>query len=145
MKTLSRIAILGFCCVVILVLDVASLQLVPDANAILGVRRRTARRTAIVMGSANAAASESAQQQAAPPETAPPPAAAPAPAAPPPAAPPPAAAPAPGALPLGRVVTALPAGCAATAIGGVEYYKCGSDYYKAAFQGSQLVYVTVQP
>ena len=143
MKTLSRITILGLCCVVMLILDVASLQLVPEANAILGVRRRTARRTAILMGSANAAASEQSQQQAAAAQQ--PAAAAPAAAAPPPAAPPPAPAPASGPLPLGAVVAALPAGCAATAIGGVEYYKCGSDYYKAAFQGSQLVYVTVQP
>ena len=139
MKTVLRISALGTGLLVMLFLDVAPLQLVPDAYAIAGVRRRTARRTAVVVGSANAAASASAQQQAAPPpaETAPPPAPAPAPA--------PAAAPPSGALPLGTVVTALPAGCAATTIGGIQYQKCGVDYYKAAFQGSQLVYVTTQP
>ena len=133
MKTVLRLSALGTGLLVMLLLDVAPLQLVPDAYAIAGVRRRTARRTAVVVGSANAAA--------APAETAPPPAAAPAPAAPPPAAPPPA----PGAVPLGTVVTALPAGCAPTTIGGVQYQKCGVDYYKAAFQGSQLIYVTAQP
>jgi hypothetical protein len=89
-----------------------------------------------VVGSADAAAAASAQAQ---PQQA---AAAPAAPAPTPA---PVAAPAPGALPLGTVVTALPAGCAATTIGDVQYQKCGVDYYKAAFQGSQLVYVTTQP
>ena len=29
--------------------------------------------------------------------------------------------------------------------GGVEYYQCGKNYYRAAFQGSQLVYVTAKP
>ena len=140
MKTVFRISVLGIGLLVMLLLDVAPLQLVPEAHAVLGVRRRTARRTAVVMGSANAAASSQAQQQqaaAAPAETAPPPA--------PAAAPAPAPAAAPGALPLGTVVTALPAGCAATTVGGVQYQKCGVDFYKAAFQGSQLVYVTTQP
>jgi glucose/arabinose dehydrogenase len=55
------------------------------------------------------------------------------------------AAPAGQALPLGTVVTALPSGCAPVASGGVEYQKCGSNYYRTAFQGSNLVYVTAQP
>jgi hypothetical protein len=50
-----------------------------------------------------------------------------------------------GALPLGKIVRALPAGCAETTIGSVAYQKCGADYYRVAFQGSQLVYVTTQP
>jgi hypothetical protein len=49
------------------------------------------------------------------------------------------------ALPIGTVVSALPAGCSQTAKGGVEYYQCGPNYYRAAFQGSNLVYVTAQP
>jgi hypothetical protein len=49
------------------------------------------------------------------------------------------------ALPLGTVVTALPAGCTPTTSGGVEYQKCGANYYRTAFQGSNLVYVTAQP
>lgn len=45
---------------------------------------------------------------------------------------------------VGTVVTALPAGCAPMSVGGVEYHRCGSVYYRAAFQGNNLVYVTVQ-
>ena len=46
---------------------------------------------------------------------------------------------------LGTVVNALPAGCVAEARGGVEYHKCGTVYYRAAFQGNNLVYVVAQP
>jgi hypothetical protein len=56
-----------------------------------------------------------------------------------------AAAPAGQALPLGTVVTSLPAGCTPTTAGGVEYQKCGANYYRTAFQGDNLVYVTAQP
>jgi len=61
-----------------------------------------------------------------------------------PRAPPP---PAPtGPVPVGTVVQALPPGCAATPIGGVEYYNCAPGvYYRAAFQGNNLVYVAAQP
>ena len=48
-------------------------------------------------------------------------------------------------LPLGTVVSTLPADCVSTPVGGVDYYKCGVDYYRAAFQGNNLVYVTVKP
>jgi serine/threonine protein kinase len=48
-------------------------------------------------------------------------------------------------LPIGTVVTALPAGCTTMTSGGVEYQSCGGNYYRAAFQGSQFVYVTAQP
>jgi hypothetical protein len=51
-----------------------------------------------------------------------------------------------GAPPLGSMVATLPSGCAATPINGVEYYKCASGvYYRAAFQGNNLVYVATQP
>jgi hypothetical protein len=43
------------------------------------------------------------------------------------------------------VVAALPAGCTQTTSGGVQYSKCGADYYRAAFQGNNLVYITAQP
>ena len=57
-----------------------------------------------------------------------------------------AAAPAAGKpLPVGTVVSTLPAGCTAKVVGGVEYRVCGNDFYRAAFQGSTLVYVTAQP
>ena len=50
-----------------------------------------------------------------------------------------------GLLPLGTVVRTLPAGCVSTAIGGVEYQHCGVNYYRAVFEGNNLVYVTAQP
>ena len=60
----------------------------------------------------------------------------------------PAAAPPPASgkpLPLGTVVSALPAGCTPTPVGGVEYYYCAGNFYRAVFQGNQLVYVTTKP
>ena len=48
-----------------------------------------------------------------------------------------------GSPPIGTVAQALPAGCTGVAKGGVEYYRCGTVYYRAAFQGNNLVYVTV--
>ena len=129
--------------------------MVPEADAVLGVRRRTAVVTAAVVESADSAKVAQSQQQtaaaqqqtaAAQQQTAaaqqqaaaskPPPAAAPAP-------PPPAAAGTP--LPMGTVVSALPPGCVSTPVGGVEYYYGGGNFYKAVFQGNNLVYVTVQP
>lgn len=63
-----------------------------------------------------------------------------------------AAAPGPGpavaagpALPLGTVVAALPAGCTATPVGGVNYYYCGGNFYQAVFEGSNVKYVTTKP
>jgi hypothetical protein len=49
------------------------------------------------------------------------------------------------ALALGTVVSTLPAGCVATPVGGVQYNHCGNDYYRAVFQGNDLVYVTTPP
>jgi hypothetical protein len=46
---------------------------------------------------------------------------------------------------VGSVVSTLPSGCAAETKGGVEYHKCGTVYYRAAFQGNNLVYVVTQP
>ena len=50
-----------------------------------------------------------------------------------------------GVLPLGTVVRTLPAGCPSATVAGVEYYHCGGNYYRAAFEGNNLVYVTTQP
>lgn len=106
-------------------------QLVPDAHAIFGVWRRHARRWAVVGTAAVAttATVAAADEAAAQPQA---------------AAPPP---PAPSGkkLPLGTVVSSLPGGCAEKPVGGVEYYHCGSNYYRAVFQGNNLVYVTAQP
>lgn len=46
-----------------------------------------------------------------------------------------------GAPAVGTVVNALPAGCAPVTRSGVEYQNCGGVYYRAAFQGNNLVYV----
>ena len=136
MKTTFKIAILATSLVLMLIADVPLLpeQLVPEADAIMGVRRRTRRRTAVVVGSATTARTAAAYQQSAAPQQA-------APAAP--TAPPPAASGKP--LPLGTVVSTLPAGCVATPVGGVEYYYCSGNFYRAAFQGNNLVYVTAKP
>jgi hypothetical protein len=103
------------------------LRFISEAEAIIGrpltpfsyagVARRTTRRA--VLATSSIAASEAAMEVA--------------------------AVPAAGTLPLGTVVQQLPAGCTKTSSGGVEYYKCGSDYYRAAFQSNNLVYVTAQP
>jgi hypothetical protein len=48
-------------------------------------------------------------------------------------------------LPLGTVVSALPPGCTPMTSGGVEYQYCGANFYRAVFQGNNLVYVTAKP
>lgn len=138
MKTTLKITVAFIALVLMLIADVPVLleQLVPEAHAIFGVRRRAARRGVVVgytMGEASASAA-AANQAATAQEQA---------TAPAPASPPPAADGKP--LPLGTVVSALPAGCTSTPVGGVEYYYCGGNFYRAVFQGNQLVYVTAQP
>jgi hypothetical protein len=143
MRTILKISVGAVALVTMLLADLPFMpvQSVPEANAILGVWRRTARRCAVVETAAVAstatavAASETAaaqQQAAAAQQQA---------AAAPPS--PPAAAGQP--LPVGTVVSALPQGCVSTPVGGVEYYYCGGNFYRAVFQGNQLVYVTAQP
>jgi hypothetical protein len=166
MKTILKIAVVLPAVVLMFLADVPpetplQIQLVPEAHAIFGIWRRHARRWAVIGTAAvattatAAAASEAAaaneqaaaakqqaaaaqekaaaaQQQAAAPEHQ---AAA--------AAPPPAAGGKP--LPLGTVVHSLPAGCTSTPVGGVDYYYCGGNFYRAVFQGNNLVYVTAQP
>jgi hypothetical protein len=147
MKTICKISVVAVALSSVLVVDLPFLpvQAVPEAQAIFGVWRRHARRWAVVgtaavattaaattaAATSAAAASETAaaQQQAA--------------AAQQQAAAAPAAAGKP--LPIGTVVSALPAGCVSTPVGGVEYYYCGGNFYRAVFQGNQLVYVTAQP
>jgi hypothetical protein len=48
-------------------------------------------------------------------------------------------------LPPGTVVAALPQGCAKTAVGGMDYYHCGGNYYQPVYEGSTLKYVTAKP
>lgn len=46
------------------------------------------------------------------------------------------------AVPAGaHTVTALPAGCVASTVGGVAYQQCGSVRYRPYYQGDSLVYV----
>ena len=159
MKTIFKLAVLGTCFVLMLLIDVPplapypGLQLVPEAHAVLGVRRRTAERTAVVVSSETAAAASAetaqakqqaaaSQQQAAAAQQQAAAAQQQAAAAQQHAAAPTAAG---GALPLGTVVPALPAGCSQMNSGGVEYYYCGGNFYRAVFQGNNLVYVTAQP
>jgi nucleoid-associated protein YgaU len=147
------------------------IRLVPDADAIIGlpftplsfagVARRTAFRTmAVSSAAASAGAASAAQQQAAAAQqqaaatqqqaaatqqqaaAAQHQAAA---ATPPPPPPPPAPAAAEQHLPLGTVVHSLPAGCISTPVGGKDYFYCGGNFYRAAFEGNNLVYVTSQP
>jgi glucose/arabinose dehydrogenase len=161
MKTPIKVVVLGVCTVLMLVMDVPFLQTLDEAEAIAGVRRRTARRTAVVVGGSAAAATSAASQQAAAAQQQAAAATAEAEAAKQQAAAAEAeaeaykqqaaaaqaaAAPAAsGALPIGTVVTTLPSGCTTMTSGDVQYFNCGSNYYRAAFQGSQLVYVTAQP
>ena len=130
----------GICSVFI---DIIGLPFTPLSFA--GVARRTAYRT-VVWGTAAAAAAHPWAYPYAYPyyhypstivvkETPPP-----APAAP---APPPAAA--AQSLPLGTVVSNLPAGCISTPVGGVDYFYCSGNFYRAAVQENRLVYITAQP
>ena len=149
MKTMLKIAIVATALGLMLFADVPLpyVPLVPEAHAIFGVRRRSF----VIGASMGAAAADSAersqqaatsqqesataQQQAATAQqqsaTAQQQAAA--------------AAAAGKPLPLGNVVATLPPGCTSTPVGGVEYYFCGGNFYRAVFQGNSLVYVTAQP
>ena len=134
MKTILKIAVITIALVLMLIADIPlmSVPLVPEAEALFGVRRRALRR-GVIIGSTVGAASEAAaisHQQAAPAQQ---------------QATPAAPAPAGKPLPLGTVVSALPGGCTSTPVGGVEYYYCGGNFYRAVFQGNKLVYVTAKP
>ena len=117
------------------------IQWMSEAHAVAGTHRRTRRRSVAVgytagASSAAAASAESTTQQqaataeqqsatsqqqtAAPQESA------------------------GEALPLGTVVSVLPANCSPVTASGVQYQHCGADYYRAVFQGNNLVYVTAR-
>jgi biotin carboxyl carrier protein len=149
MKTILRISVIAISLVFMLFADVSilSVQLVPEAQAILGVRRRTAVVASSAAHAEDAAAMSQAQQQTAAAQQQAAAAQQQAAAAKQQAAAAPAPAPAAAGqpLPVGTVVSALPAGCVSTPVGGVEYYYCGGNFYRAVFQGNQLVYVTAQP
>jgi predicted lipid-binding transport protein (Tim44 family) len=163
MKTLFKTGLTAMTLGTLLMADLAVLgmALVPDAHAVLGVRRRTAVVAGATVHAADSAQMAQSQQQAAAAqqqaaasqqqaaaakqeaadakkeaEAAKQQAA---------VAPPAAAAAAGQPLPLGTVTAALPAGCVSTPVGGVEYYYCGGNFYRAVFQGNTLVYVTAKP
>ena len=50
-----------------------------------------------------------------------------------------------GAPAVGSIVTSLPPGCTQATKNGVAYQECGGVFYRAAFQGNNLVYVVSQP
>ena len=54
--------------------------------------------------------------------------------------------PAPGsAVPVGTIVPNLPSGCSSVVIGGVNYFNCAGGYYRAGFQGNNVVYIVSAP
>ena len=95
--------------------------------SVAGVARRTTRRTVAVAGTAAVATTAAASSAA---HASPPP--------PKPATPPP-------AVPVGTVVAALPGGCGPATVNGVSYSYCNGVYYRAGFQGNNVVYVVAQP
>jgi hypothetical protein len=149
MKTLIKTAIVSIGLVLLATVDVTvvegptgsaiDLQFMSEAEAVMGRQRRT-RRRGLAVGFAAGSASGAAVASAATATAAPAPAPAPAPVA----APAPAAQPA-GAPAIGTIVNTLPAGCVTTTKGGVQYFNCNNVFYRAAFQGSNLVYVVTQP
>lgn len=48
-------------------------------------------------------------------------------------------------LPIGTMVPNLPPGCNSMVIGGVNYFNCGGVFYRAGFQGNNIVYIVSQP
>jgi hypothetical protein len=140
MKTILKTAVLSVCTGLLFIVDVPPqfplhVELVPEAHAVFGVRRRAFRRGAVVGASVAAADETAAAASASQPAAAPPPAPAPA----------PAPAPSGKPLPLGTVVSSLPAGCTSTPVDGIDYFYCGGNFYRAVFQGNNLVYVTAKP
>ena len=127
--------------VLLVIFDMLSLGLVQESEAIAGVRRRTARRTAVVVGSASASQTAAAQQQtaaaqqqAAAAEQEAAQANAEAEAYKQQAAAAQAAAPAPTAM-----VASLPQGCVSAG----AVFQCGNVYYKPFMSGNQIVYGVV--
>ena len=49
------------------------------------------------------------------------------------------------ALPVGTIVPNLPPGCTSTALDGVDYFHCAGVYYRAGFQGNNVVYIVSAP
>lgn len=155
-RTPGLVSMVGFLCLGFAMEAVAIVGAPLTPVSVAGVARRTTRRVVVASAattsaatasaaSANAAA-QSAQASAAQAQSASQASAAQAQAAQQQAqAAQAAAARPPGAPPIGSVVSTLPAGCVSAPKGGVEYQNCGGVYYRAAFQGNNLVYVVEAP
>lgn len=141
MKTKMKIAAITIVLFFMLIADISllSFELVPEAQAIFGVRRRTAV-VAYSAGKASASATAASQQQAATAQqqaaTAQQQAAV--------AQQQAAVSPAASGVPIGTVVETLPGGCKAVTVSNSQYQDCGGSFYKAAFQGNKLIYVVVE-
>ncbi|WP_319550298.1 hypothetical protein [Desulfogranum marinum] len=123
------------------------LDLVPEAQAIFGVRRRTAVVAYSAGKSSGAAAASASQQQAAAAQQQAAMAEQEAAAAKQQAAIAQQQATgvqATSGAPLGTVIEVLPSGCVPVTVGKTQYQKCDSTFYRAAFMGNKLVYVAVE-
>ena len=49
------------------------------------------------------------------------------------------------ALPIGTTVPYLPPNCTSSVISGTNYFNCNGVYYKAGFQGNNVVYIVSTP
>ena len=157
MKKILRIITPTFLLVAMFAIDIPVLpvDLVPEANAILGVRRRTAV-VAYSAGKSSGAAAASAsqqqaytaqqqayaaQQQAAAAEQEAEAAKQQAAMTQQQAVPTQTTA----GVPLGTVMETLPKdGCTPITVGDTQYQKCEGTFYRAAFMGNKLVYIAVE-
>jgi len=48
-------------------------------------------------------------------------------------------------LPIGTTVPYLPPNCNSNLINGINYFNCGGVYYRAGFQGNNVVYIVSVP
>lgn len=142
MKTILKFGIMAFAATLMFIVDMPlppppsslDIQMMSDSHAVAGRARRTRRRGVAVGYAAGKSSAEQQQTTTEPQQTAT--AQQQSATAPPPEY---------GPLPLGTVVPQLPAGCTALEAGDVQYYHCGENYFRAAFQGNNLVYVTAKP
>jgi hypothetical protein len=88
--------------------------------SVAGVARRTAVRSSAAASSA-AATSAAASKPPAP------------------------AAPGGPALPVGTVVSGLPAGCSSVQMNETSYFNCQGTYFRPAYQGQNVVYIVEKP
>ena len=142
MKNILKIAILSSAAILMFIADIPfppppwslEIKVMSDSHAWAGRARRTRRRGVAVGYAAGKSAAQQEQATTAQPQTTT-------------AQQQPGNAPPPeyGPLPLGTVVPQLPSGCTTVVAGDVQYYHCGENYFRAAFQGNNLVYVTASP